>query len=575
MIESTFGLALYHNPHDAEPKPYFADTFRSNYHSSPFKCVVGVFVRRESRPNFGIFLEFSRRCCLAGPEVRILCAKELVPPDKHVLNLFEDTRHTRPLCVLGGRLAAERADIVVTILMAPNWLRQAKSEVAAQFPAGHEALARIRYRIISIFQSDSVRIPDLVRPLADFYPAAYQAVFEGEVIACPTTGTVFDSFPPPTAIIMDFFSIVQLQQTRAISGTAIPVFAFASCGSAALLRLFGPESLGGLGDFGARTDAEALRTGKSSVDIGDQIFKHTEGSIIRIPGLPAMHDYEFFPQEFSSMFMQCDGIFVNTCEAYDRESLLALDHWISSALGKPLYAAGPLLPPANGGPSIIPPESEIHVFLDTAMARYGKNSVLLISFGTIFWPSVQDHLDLLVNVLIEKNFPFILCYASLIATISPAVRNKIQASNIGMLTPWGPQQFILRHPVTGWFMTHCGHGGIFEALSNGIPLICWPFDGDQPAAAAHLTHNLDVAFHLVEVRTGKGLQLLFSGEVPQGTRGAVTEEFRRIVDACRSEIGEKKRENACRLGADFSKAWKAGGSAKTAVNMFLERNVSG
>ncbi|KAJ7846175.1 hypothetical protein B0H13DRAFT_2363146 [Mycena leptocephala] len=172
-----------------------------------------------------------------------------------------------------------------------------------------------------------IRIPDLVRPLTNFYPAAYQAVFHGDVIACPTTGTVFDSFPPPTAIIMDFFSIVQLQQTRAISGTAIPVFAFASCGSAALLRLFGPESLGGLGDFGARTDAEALRTGKSSVDIGDQILKHTEGSIIRIPGLPAMYDYEFFPQElprnvpitpfFSSMFMQCDGVFVNTCEAYD------------------------------------------------------------------------------------------------------------------------------------------------------------------------------------------------------------------------------------------------------------------
>lgn len=123
--------------------------------------------------------------------------------------------------------------------------------------------------------------------------------------------------------------------------------------------------------------------------------------------------------------MQCDGVFVNTCEAYDRESLLALDHWISSSLGKPLYVAGPLLPPANGGPSIIPPKSEIHVFLDTAMARYGKNSVLLvrwlmtfltglicskpfqISFGTIFWPSVQDHLDLLVNVLIEKKFPFV------------------------------------------------------------------------------------------------------------------------------------------------------------------------
>jgi hypothetical protein len=31
----------------------------------PFKCVVGLFVRRESRRNFGIFLEFS--CTLNNP----------------------------------------------------------------------------------------------------------------------------------------------------------------------------------------------------------------------------------------------------------------------------------------------------------------------------------------------------------------------------------------------------------------------------------------------------------------------------------------------------------------------------
>jgi hypothetical protein len=103
--------------------------------------------------------------------------------------------------------------------------------------------------------------------------------------------------------------------------------------------------------------------------------------------------------------------------------------------------------------------------------------------------------------------------------------------------------------------------------------ICWPFDGDQPAAAAHVTHNLDAAFHLVEVRTGKGLQPLFSGQVPQGTREAVVEEFRQIFDACRSEVGEKKRENARRMSAEFSKAWETGGSAKTTINMFLERYV--
>ncbi|KAJ7121048.1 hypothetical protein C8R44DRAFT_787263 [Mycena epipterygia] len=340
-------------------------------------------------------------------------------------------------------------------------------------------------------------------------------------------------------------------------------FRFVSCGGAATIRLFAPESLGGQGDFGAKTDAEALRTGKTSTEIGDQLpFDVPMAPIVRAG---------------YAMFMQCDGIFIGTCEAYEKESLSGLDHWVSTTLNKPLYPVGPLLPPAYGvsGAVLSVPlqHSEIQTFLDHALAQHGENSTILVSFGTIFWPTVPDHVTDLVNALTEKKFPFILCHASPFAIISPALDEKIKASGLGMITPWCPQQFILSHPATGWFVTHGGHGGIFEALSNGIPLICWPFDGDQPAAAAHLTHVLDVAFHLVEVRTGKGLQRLFSGQVPRGTREAVGDEFRRTFDECRSEVGEKKRGNACRLKNEFSEAWKEEGSARVAISDFFGRFV--
>ncbi|KAJ6591295.1 hypothetical protein DFH09DRAFT_1420435, partial [Mycena vulgaris] len=487
------------------------------------------------------------------------------PGSHHLLLVaFPAWGHTRPLCVLGGRLAAESTDVAITILMAPNWLEQGRLEITEQFPSGHEALRRIR--IVSIFQSDAVRPSELLQPFGQFYPTAYQTLFRGKAITCATTGTTFDALPAPTALIIDFFSITQLHQTRTISGTGVPVFAFASCGSAALIRLFAPESLGGLGDFGARTDAEALRTGKSAADIGDQIFKHTDGTVIHVAGIPPMRDHEFFPQEvlvfpfillavrlkigvyLNSMFMESDGIFIGTCEAYDKEALSALNHWISFTLKKPLYAVGPLLPPAYGcaGPSssVAPHDKQIQTFLDNALTRHGKNSTLLI-----------------------------LCHASPFATISPGLRDKIQASGVGMVTRWCPQQFILSHPATGWFMTHGGHGGISEALSNGIPLICWPFDGDQPAAAAHLTQTLDAAFHLVEVRTGKGLRPLFSGQVPRGTREAVGAEFRRTIEECRGAVGERKRKNAGRVRVEFAKAWEEGGTARIAIHIFCKRYV--
>ena len=69
-----------------------------------------------------------------------------------------------------------------------------------------------------------------------------------------------------------------------------------------------------MGDMGARIDAEAARTGLTVDEIGDKvhnfriifsldglilypkIFSQTEGKLVQITGLPAMYDYEFFPQ---------------------------------------------------------------------------------------------------------------------------------------------------------------------------------------------------------------------------------------------------------------------------------------
>jgi hypothetical protein len=100
----------------------------------------------------------------------------------------------------------------------------------------------------------------------------------------------------------------------------VPIIAWVTGGASSIIRLFGPESMGGLGDFGGRIDAEAQRTGEDPLVIGDkarvyyvfgydgsdalQIFRHTDGSVINISGLPPMYDYEFFPQkvQFTATF---------------------------------------------------------------------------------------------------------------------------------------------------------------------------------------------------------------------------------------------------------------------------------
>jgi hypothetical protein len=46
----------------------------------------------------------------------------------------------------------------------------------------------------------------------------------------------------------------------------------ATSGAGAVLRLFGPESMGGKGDIGPKIDAEVARTGLSESEIGREVY---------------------------------------------------------------------------------------------------------------------------------------------------------------------------------------------------------------------------------------------------------------------------------------------------------------
>ena len=67
-------------------------------------------------------------------------------------------------------------------------------------------------------------------------------------------------------------ALPQLHVTRAISGHSVPIISFVTAGIGALIRGFGPESMGGVESISARIDAETTRTGLSEDEIGPQVF---------------------------------------------------------------------------------------------------------------------------------------------------------------------------------------------------------------------------------------------------------------------------------------------------------------
>ena len=116
------------------------------------------------------------------------------------------------------------------------------------------------------------------------------------------------------------------------------------------------------------------------------------------------------------------------------------------------------------------------------------------------------------------------------------------------------------------FLRSTTHLGVFTFFRR----ICWPFSADQPAAAAHITENLNVAFELFQVRTGDGLKPMHrNGLTPQGTREAVGIEIRQTIDLCRSKKGQEMRNDAEKFRVKFSKAWEEDGIARQEIRKFL------
>jgi hypothetical protein len=51
----------------------------------------------------------------------------------------------------------------------------------------------------------------------------------------------------------------------------VPIITSLAAGAAVIIHSFGPESMGGAGDIGAKIDAEVARTGLSDDEIGPKV----------------------------------------------------------------------------------------------------------------------------------------------------------------------------------------------------------------------------------------------------------------------------------------------------------------
>ncbi|KAF8583155.1 glycosyltransferase family 1 protein [Ramaria rubella] len=482
--------------------------------------------------------------------------------------------HLRPLCSLACKIVEERSDIAVTFFIAGALGPQVEAEISRYFPeSGSKSQAHIR--IVNIGGNGFE--PFTLMPLImQNLPVFHEKMINNEPLQCSATGKTFGAIRKPNVAVIDFILLPILQAFRRKTGKHIPIFAWQWAYCSSVLRISGPEELGGVGDVASVARKQAEATGGQYEAILDELYRPATGNLITVPELPPMRcDTTPSPENlligaarrqfrkklskgliFYSSYIfsrECDGFLAVSSPVFEAESLNAMRAWLAET-NRPIYAIGPLMPPGVGG---------------VGLSETSKKAE--VSFGTLFWPPKDEYVLIFVDAFMELDVPFVLSWhPTKEVQVPESFMEKVKQSGLGLVSKWCPQQTILNHKATGWMLTHCGQNGVTEALTQGIPIMAWPLEADQPSNAAHLTLNLDVGFELIEVRTGYGLRPLHRGVTPKGTIEAVAAEARDVLRRAQGPEGARKRRNAKKLRDDLRKEWDEGGNALTNLRQFLD-----
>ena len=126
----------------------------------------------------------------------------------------------------------------------------------------------------------------------------------------------------------------------------------------------------------------------------------------------------------------------------------------------------------------------------------------------------------------------------------------------GLVVPtWAPQVEVLRQPAIAAFVTHCGWNSTLEAVTAGVPMVCWPMYAEQ---------RLNKVF----VAEGMKLGVVMEGYDEAMVKAEEVEAKVRLV--MESQQGEELRGRlAVAKDEAAAAALETAGSSKAALDDFI------
>ncbi|KAF7305555.1 hypothetical protein HMN09_00808400 [Mycena chlorophos] len=390
-------------------------------------------------------------------------------------------------------------------------------------------------------------------------------------------------WPKPRCMHLDFtLGGLIIEPTKAAMGPECKYLLWFTCSSASLKAHFNEYDWVGICEE-IYAD-EGRRAGRTKEEIGTQVAiawngsDKLDGRVVKYFGIPDMYDYERVSQAsgppianwpifVSGTKVATDGDgYICTSGLFYEPTILPHLREYYKARKQEIFPIGLQTHEKYfaQSPDVAPITNEmIKKFLDDAQTKYGTNSALYISFGSLFFPvATPGHIEALIDTLLslEQPFPFVFAVAGSMASLPQETKDRVNNSGKGLICDfWVEQRAILQHPAVGWFLTHGGFNSVTEAILMGVPLIVWPAGAEQPINAAYLSAEPNpVAVELLQIRTGTqvGPSLRYPNVKITGTVEDAVSEFRTVFGDLRASKGEKLRDNIVELGKKAREARK-------------------
>ncbi|KAI9064122.1 glycosyltransferase family 1 protein [Trametes sanguinea] len=485
--------------------------------------------------------------------------------------------HTRPMCTLAARLVKLR-HVSITMFVSGAFYERAKAEITKDFETGEShLLARITF--IPLKQSNSPF--DSASYEADFLDTWARFMAGQSLNGYTAAGVPHDVNTSEkdhlAGAIVDMFAIRAFRELHGLKEKLrVKIFSWYPSATSSLFYWFDKDRI-------PRAEEIAARTGVSFDVAAHEVVTETKGRLVESPCLPPMYDYEYRPQavcfHFSSLaanFRESDGLITIDAADYHPRTTAAIRSWFAP---RPAYYAGPLV---SRVPRVLSTDQgaiDAMHFMDERLQSHGAKSVILISFGSMFWPPNTEKVGAVLDVLMDKNIPFVsLARCSPLSAIPEETAGRLVKYDAALVSTWVPQQAVLSHAAMGWCLSHAGHNTVFECIDANVPMheftpfsILWPIDADQPPNAIQLADDLGIAYELIEVRNGAGLGPIHrTGRKPDGSIEAVQAEIRDVLGRAFGPDGEEKRMRLDALRTKLRAAWAEGGAARKDMETFLD-----